>query len=123
MTTIELLKRIYNNPQLVFEYLHPDFTLHAPGQNPIAGTFHGAEGMKAHFKKMESMTNNSFVEELTDTFLADDSFGMVVHRMTAERNGKKLDTWGFGLWRFKDGLIIDHWESVGDQDHWDDFWS
>jgi hypothetical protein len=43
--------------------------------------------------------------------------------MTAERNGKHLDTWGFGLWRFEDAQLTDHWESVGDQAHWDDFWS
>lgn len=120
---VELLKAIYAEPAIVFDHLHPDFTLHSPGSSPIAGTFKGAEGMKAHFAHMDGLTGDTLKHDLTGTFLADENFGMVVHRLTARREGKTLDTWGFGLWRFADGLIIDHWESVGDQQHWDEFWS
>ncbi len=48
---------------------------------------------------------------------------MVVHRLTASRGDMELDTWGFGLWKFESGLLAGHWESVGDPDHWDAFWS
>ncbi|MCJ2188444.1 nuclear transport factor 2 family protein [Novosphingobium beihaiensis] len=120
---MELLKGVYANPETVFSKLHPDFMLYSPGQNLIAGVFHGAEGMKAHFEQMDAMTSNTLTHNLTGTYLADGGWGMVVHRLTAQRNGKALDTQGFGLWQFKDGLLSGHWESVGDQAHWDDFWS
>ncbi|QKS00093.1 nuclear transport factor 2 family protein [Sphingomonas sp. CL5.1] len=124
MDTIALLKRIYaHDREALYGNMRPDFTVHSPGQNLIAGTYVGPEAFKAHMAKMQSLCGNTFREELQDTFLANDTWGLVVHRMTAERNGKRLDTWGFGLWRFEDGKLTDHWESVGDQAHWDDFWS
>lgn len=48
---------------------------------------------------------------------------MVVSRITAESNGKKLDVRGFGPWRFQDGKLIDNREIANDQAHWDAFWS
>ena len=123
MNNVELLKAIYANPELVFEHLHPDFTLHAPGNNLIAGTFRGAEGIKDHFADMDRLSTGSFNHDVQEAFLADENFGMVVHRMEGERNGVQLKMFGFGLWRFQDGLIIDHWESVADQALWDRFWS
>jgi ketosteroid isomerase-like protein len=127
MSMVDLLKRIYaHDREALYGSMRPDFTVHSPGQNLIAGTYVGAEAFKAHMQKMQALCNHTFEEELQDTFLANDTWGLVVHRMTAERNGKHLDTWGFGLWRFEDGQLTDHWEnweSVGDQAHWDDFWS
>lgn len=124
MDTVALLNRIYaHDREALFGNMRPDFTVHSPGQNILAGTYVGPEAFKAHIERIHALTNNTFKEELQNTFLANDTWGLVVHRMTAERNGKRLDTWGFGLWRFEDGKLTDHWESVGDQAHWDDFWS
>ena len=124
MDTIVLLKRIYaKDREALFGAMRDDFTVHSPGQNLIAGTYVGPQAFKDHMARMQALCNHTFKEELQDTFLANDTWGVVVHRMTAERNGKRLDTWGFGLWRFEDGKLTDHWESVGDQAHWDDFWS
>ena len=123
MNTTELLTEIYSNPALLFEKLHPDFAVHAPGNSPVAGVFRGAEGMQKHMEQMSSLSNNTFSLTMTGTILADDCYGLVVTKVTAEREGKKLNTTAFGLWGFKDGLITDHWESVADQAHWDDFWS
>ena len=123
MSNVELLKKIYANPDLVFEHLHPDFTLHSPGNSPIAGTFHGAEGIREHFADMDARSTGSFNHDVHEAYLADENWGMVVHCMQGERNGVHLDMWGFGLWRFKDGLIIDHWENVADPKLWDQFWS
>jgi hypothetical protein len=40
---------------------------------------------------MQELCGHTFREELQDTYLANDTWGMVVHRMTAKRNGKTLD--------------------------------
>lgn len=122
MNKIELLKQIYEKQALDPATLHPDFTLHSYGKNLLAGEFSNLEDVVKHLNAIYELTNNTF-EEKPFNFLADDNFGMVSHRMTGERNGKKLDVGGFGLWGFKDGLIIDHWEICDDPVQWDDFWS
>ena len=136
MSKVDLLKYIYtgggsdtghSDPEdvlsRVIEHLSDDFTVFSPGQSPIAGTFVGLEEFLGHLKKMQSLCSGSFHEELEGTFLADDKFGMVVHRLKGEREGKTLDTWGFGLFRFEDDKVVAHWECVGDQQQWDNFWS
>lgn len=124
MSNLELLKRIYaKDREALFGNMREDFTVHSPGQNILAGTYVGAQAFKDHIARIHALTDNTFKEELQGTFFADETWGLVVHWMTAQRNGKSLATWGFGLWRFENGLLTDHWESVGDQAHWDDFWS
>ena len=123
MDMVQLLKKIYANPETVFASLHPEFTLYSPGQSLVAGKFLGAEGMKGHLGQMQALSNNTLRMELQNTFLANEAWGIVVSRITAQRDGKLLDTWGFGIWRFEDGKLIAHWEGVGDQAHWDSFWS
>jgi len=122
--TVAFLKRIYTHDRVaLFGAMKADFKLHSPGQNLIAGTYVGPEGFTAHVNHMKELCGDTFREELQDTFLANENWGLVVHRMTAERNGRRLDMWGFGLWRFEDGMLTDHWEAVGDQKTWDEFWS
>lgn len=123
MTKVELLKRIYTVPGAALEYLHPDFTLYSPGNSPIAGTFHGKDEMLEHFADMERLSGGTFKHDVQEAFLADDKWGMVVNILEGERNGITLDMWGFGLWRFEDGLLRDHWESPADTAKWDEFWS
>ena len=122
MMTVELLRRIYADIGALGANLHPEFKVHAPGQNLIAGEFAGLDGLMAHLSKMQELTNSSLKLQPV-SFLADDGWGMVVSQLSAERNDKRLDAQGFGVWRFQDGKIIDHWEAVSDQAHWDDFWS
>lgn len=122
--TVGFLKQIYTHDrETLFGAMAPDFKLHSPGHNLIAGTYVGPEGFTAHVKHMHALCDGSFEEELQDSFLANDSWGLVVHRMTAVRGNQSLDMWGFGLWRFNDGWLTDHWEAVGDQALWDQFWS
>ena len=122
--TIGFLKQIYTHDrETLFGAMAPDFKLHSPGHNLIAGTYVGPEGFTEHVKHMQLLCDGSFEEELQDTFLANDRWGLVVHRMTAIRGSQNLDMWGFGLWRFDNGWLTDHWEAVGDQTLWDEFWS
>jgi ketosteroid isomerase-like protein len=123
VSKVELLETIYRKPGRLFDHLHPDFTVHSPGNSPIAGTFHGADGMREHVMYMHERSGGSFRHDTHETYLADDNWGMVVHRMTGERNGMKLEMLGFGLWQFQDDLILTHWERVEHPDVWDRFWS
>ena len=122
MNTVELLKQIYSDPNALPGHLHPEFKLHAPGQNRVAGEFAGLDGLMTHLGAMQDLSGGTMKLD-AHTFLADETWGMVISHVTAERDGKKLDAQGFGVWRFQDGKLIDHWENTSDQAHWDDFWS
>lgn len=121
----ELLRRIYSKDrETLYANLHDEFVVHSPGTNLIAGEKVGKEAFKQHIETIYGLTDGTFTEDLQGTFLANDTWGLVVHRMTADRGEHHLDTWGFGIWRRgEDGLLTDHWEAVGDQRHWDAFWS
>lgn len=123
MSKAELLKKIYANPEIVFDYLHPDFTLHSPGQSQVAGNFKGADGLVQHLGHLDELSGGSFNHDVKEAYLADDKWGMVVHFMEGERNGMKIAMNGFGIWKFEGDKITDHWESVADQEAWDSFWS
>jgi hypothetical protein len=123
MNCAELLEKIYANPAILFDYLHEDFTVHAPGNNKIAGVHNGPDGFRAHMALMAELSNNTFSLEPQGTIVGDEHFGLAVSRATGQRDGKTLDTLAFGLWGFKDGLLTDHWERVGDPQQWDHFWS
>lgn len=118
-----VLREVYNNFDAIPRNLHPDFVIHSPGHNLIAGDKRGMDGVERHVAQMQTLTDNTFRMEMQGTYLADDTWGMVVHHMTGERNGIALSMTGFGLWRFMDGKLAEHWESVGDQTEWDRFWS
>lgn len=122
MDNLELLKGIYGRTIDPAQHLTSDFTLHTPGNSPLAGKFVGLEEFGQHLEAIQELSNGTFkLEPLT--FMAADDWGLCISRLTAERNGKSLDTNGFGLWRFEDGKLAEHWEYNRHAAEWDRFWS
>jgi hypothetical protein len=97
MNCAELLEKIYANPAILFDYLHEDFTVHAPGNNKIAGVHKGPDGFRAHMALMAELSNNTFSLEPQGTIVGDEHFGLAVSRAIGQRDGKALDTLAFGL--------------------------
>jgi len=122
MNSLEIIKSIYADIEALPQHLHSDFKLHSPGKSLVAGEFAGLEGMIGHLTHMQTLSDNTMKLQASN-FMADEKWGIGVSRITALRDDKQLDTVGFGLWRFADGKLIDHWEFVSDQNAWDDFWS
>ena len=79
--------------------------------------------MLKHLEDHHSRTGGTFRAKHQGVFLADDEWGLVPVRLSAERNGKKLDMMAFGVWRFKDGKFLDHWENPVDMKAFDEFWA
>jgi predicted SnoaL-like aldol condensation-catalyzing enzyme len=46
--------------------------------------------------------------------VANDYFGAVLGRLAANRQGHRFEAEFCGLWRFQDGLIVEHWENAAD---------
>lgn len=122
MTNLEILKKIYSDSEYIGQCIHPDFKLHAPGNNLISGEFTGLDGMFAHLGKAHELSDGTMKLE-PFSYSCDGDWGMVVSRITAARNGKDLDIIGIGIWRFADGKLAHHWEFADNQAKWDQFWS
>lgn len=119
-----LLKRFYERDRdALWDNLHPEYQNHTPGSSQLAGSYAGKEGMLAHIQQMQTLTNGTFRAHHQGVFIADDEWGLVPVTLRAERNGKKLEMLAFGVWRFKDGLFIDHWENPWDLKTFEEFWA
>lgn len=122
MSNVDLLRKIYTDFEVMLANLHPDFTLYSPGRSPVAGEFQGRDGFVEHISQMRELSNNS-MDLNAHTFLANEDWGIGISHIAGERNGKKMDLEGFGVWRFQDGKLIEHWEFQSNPAQWDDFWS
>lgn len=122
MNTADLLKKIYADFEAVPPALHPEFKLISPGNNPIAGTFDGLDGMVAHLNELQEVSGGS-MNLVGHTFTGEGDWGMAVSHITASHKGHSMDVQGMGLWQLKDGKLYRHWEAASDPDAWDAFWT
>lgn len=119
----ELLSRIYERDrEALFGNMHPEFICHTPGNSQIAGRFRGREGMLAHVQQMQALTSQTFRPRHQGVFVVEGDWGMVPVQLAGERGGRTLNQRAFGIWRFQDGLLIEHWESPTDMAAFDLFW-
>jgi ketosteroid isomerase-like protein len=99
-----------------------DVVWHAPGRNPLAGTYRGKEEVFASFQKVFELTGGTFKLDI-HTVLADDEHAVVLARATAERDGKKLDDNSVQVFHISDGKVTEQWLHPGDVYAGDEFWS
>jgi len=90
-----------------------DIVWHAPGRNPLSGTYHGVDEVLGQFAKLMEMTGGTFRLELHDV-LADDDHAVVLVRAQAERGGRRLDDTSVQVWHIKDGKATEQWLHPGD---------
>lgn len=120
---VALLKKIYaRDRDTFFSMVTPGYACHTPGASPVAGTVFGADGMRRHIEQGQALTDGTFRVTHQGNFLADDHFGLVPVRLTGRRLGRGLDMPAFGIWRFEDGRIAEHWENPLDIPAFDAFW-
>lgn len=118
-----LLRRLYGGEtSVIYENMAADYAIHIPGRSRIAGDFRGAEGHRTHRERIIALAQGSFHHQPL-AYLADDEWGCVPQRIRAERGAQRLDIYGVGLWRFRNGLFAEHWGLASDQDAFDDFFS
>ncbi|TDO50540.1 ketosteroid isomerase-like protein [Kribbella sp. VKM Ac-2527] len=118
----ELLRRLYaGDRQALYDRLAPGYVVHVPGAGRAAGSYHGAEGHAEHVRAMGRWTGDTMRKTLTTTFLADDHWGLVPSELEVERDGRQLRVHAFGLWRFRDGAVAEHWGLVDQQTALDEF--
>ncbi len=121
---VAILRRIYaRDREAFFAALAPDYVCHTPGRAPVSGDHHGVDGMRQHIADGQALSGGTFRVNAVGAFLADDEWGMVPVRLSAERGSAKLETRAFGIWRFADGRIVEHWECPFDLHGFETFWN
>lgn len=110
----ETLRAIYADFGLLEKFASDDIVLHAAGSRDImTGDYVGKQAVLA--KEIELFVRSGgTLGIVVDHIVANDHFGVMIGRFTANRNGKPFDGEVCGLWRFQDGLVVEHWENCAD---------
>lgn len=110
----EMLRAIYADLSLLGRFASEDIVLHAHGSRDImTGDYVGKQAVLAREAELYRRSGGSLAMT-ADHVVANDSFGAVLGRFTANRNGTRFVAEVCGVWRFADGLIVEHWEHCAD---------
>jgi len=119
LRNLETARRFY---QAQREVAAPDIVWHAPGHNPVSGTYHGAD---EYFDLMPSRMApiDEWEIELQDALVNDDLVITSI-RVRGERVGRKIDLNGHHVLRVNDaGQVVEGWGFTRYQDTLDGFFA
>ena len=104
------------------ELLHPEITWTVPGDNRIAGTYHGLDEVLEYFRRRRDLANCTFRTQRQDVLVGDGD------RIAALTDGfatiREVDyCWStVGLYEVIDGQIAACWLLALDQRAFDEIW-
>jgi ketosteroid isomerase-like protein len=109
----ETLRTIYADLSRLVDYASDDVILHAAERKSSDGRYVGKNAVAAKEQELLRLTGNTLVMDV-EQIIANDHFGAVLGVLRARRNGDPLAVPFCGLWRFHDGVIVEHWENAYD---------
>lgn len=99
-----------------------DSVSHIPGRNPLSGDKLGIDALFEYFGELVARSEGTFRVDLQHAF-ADETHGAGVHRETARRAGRMLDTPNVVVFRFAGDQVVETWVHYHDQTIADAFWA
>jgi ketosteroid isomerase-like protein len=110
---VAVLRAIYTDLTRIAEYVDDDVVLHAAEQD-IPGAVPICRGTQAVLDKEIDLirTTAGTLVMNVDFIAANDYFGAVSGYLRASLDGDSIAMPFCGLWRFRDGRIIEHWENA-----------
>jgi ketosteroid isomerase-like protein len=109
------LRALYADLSTIAQYTDQDVVLHS-AERDIAGTtadFAGAAAVLDKELDLIRLTGGTLVMDV-DHIGANDHFGTATGMLHAQLDGKTIAMPFCGLWRFRDGRIVEHWENAYD---------
>ncbi|MEV0734967.1 nuclear transport factor 2 family protein [Streptomyces sp. NPDC050549] len=100
-----------------------DVTHHVPGTHPLSGDFKGLDATIDMYGQLFAQTNGTLRVELRNVLVDGRGHAVTLHRLTAERDGKRIDETGGIVFRILGDKITDLNECVEDIDKANEFWS
>ncbi|KAI1426570.1 hypothetical protein F5Y12DRAFT_270575 [Xylaria sp. FL1777] len=106
----ELLRYLYADLTRISQVVSPNIILH-PYDASLAN-LHGITAVQAHEEALVAATGSTLSMSV-ESILVSSVFGVVSGTMRARRPGSEDLEAGFrGLWRFEDGIPVEHWEAI-----------
>jgi ketosteroid isomerase-like protein len=107
----------------MLDSLADDAVWHVGGTHRLSGDYRGRDAILGYFDAVRQETTDSMRLEPLEV-LANDRHGAAFLRVTAERNGKRMDTVVADAFRFDEqGRIVEFWAHSANQPAIDEFWS
>jgi ketosteroid isomerase-like protein len=103
-------------------FLAENVVWHVGGRHPLSGDYFGREGVIEYCKRAQELAGRTLQGEVLEV-LADDRHAGVFNRITAQRDGERLDVTLAQAITFDDeGRWTEYWALADDQDAVDAFW-
>jgi uncharacterized protein len=99
-----------------------DVVLHFPGNGPVAGDYHGKDGLANLFRKQGEILDSPPQIENHDV-LANDEHAVILNDVRATRSGRTLEQQQVVVMHMRDGKIAEIWLQFSDQAAMDEFGS
>jgi ketosteroid isomerase-like protein len=98
-----------------------DVVWRVPGTSFLAKDYAGHDEVFGFFRRLMELTDGTFRIQSLD-MLANDAGGVFVDRLTAERNGRKLDVRLLLHVAIRKGQIVEGIDHFHPEHTWDAFW-
>jgi ketosteroid isomerase-like protein len=126
-TNAEIARRAYEAFQAgdmaaMGELMSGDIVWHAPGENPLSGTYRGKEEVFGLFAKIGELADGPMKMGIHD-ILASDDHVVALLEVTASRGDKRLDGRAVHIMHVADGKLTEFWNFPEDPAAGDEFWS
>ncbi len=121
----ELLRREYGararrDDAALAETFTDDVVWHDPGRSAISGVYRCRAEVMDYVQRRRALADETF-EIAVEHVLADDIYGLVIASGRGTR-GKFQEWRAHGLYRFRDGKIVECWVVPEDQEVFDEVW-
>ena len=114
---VRTLRAVYVDLTRLGEFAADDMILHSAERevvtDPAARRIVGKKAAVAKERDLIRLTGGTLVMDV-EHIAANDHFGTVFGVLRAHRGEAKLAVPFCGVWRFRDGLITEHWENAYD---------
>ncbi|RMQ40620.1 hypothetical protein ALQ04_03342 [Pseudomonas cichorii] len=110
---VATLRAIYEDLTRIAEFADDDIVLHKADQTACPATVIGKQAVRGHEVELIALTHYSLFMEVQD-IIANDCFGAVLGNLRARPDEQGICMPFCGLWRFREGKVIEHWENAYD---------
>ncbi|WSQ09134.1 nuclear transport factor 2 family protein [Streptomyces sp. NBC_01231] len=100
-----------------------DCTHHVPGSHPLSGDFKGLDATIEMYGRLFEETGGTLQVKLNSILVDGRGHAVAVHRISAERGGKRIDDNGCIVFRIVGDKISDLDECVESIDRANEFWA
>lgn len=110
---IEILRTVYEDLTRLGKFCSDDIVLHAAAPGPGDARCVGKASVMEKERELIRLTGDTLVMDVQG-IIANDHFGAVIGLLRAGGDGTAIAMPFCGLWRFRDGVLVEHWENAYD---------